>query len=349
MSLEKHIDFNQLTPDQFEELSFELLIKHGFTSITWRQGGADNGRDIEADFSFSNGVLGTFNEKFFFECKRYEKGVPPSELNSKIAWADAEKPQHIVFFISSYLTNNAREWLEKVKRDRFYKIHVIERKTLSRLLAQHDDLISKYFIRNKFINLLDETISKWTLHNLTPNFWTYYYLLDNLDKESLTTNQLVYLYVLYFTNYSKLEELENEIYHGIDISDHINELSEILKKKHSCDHSVLIDEFDFDTLSDEGYLKADEESNLKFKYDFIACEASTKKPDGKSYKLCYYLFRRLSENESIEIILHHTSSLDFKIRYSNTYKLQQFREALNLVNLRQPFQDEVLVLSSKMQ
>lgn len=348
MSIDKHINFNQLSPGQFEELCFELIIKHGFTSITWRQGGADNGRDIEADFSISNGLLGTFSEKFFFECKRYEKGVPPAELYSKIAWADAEKPQNLVFFISSYLTNNAREWIEKIKKDRFYKIHVLEGKSLIKILTQHDDLISKYFIKDKFINLLDETISKWTLHNLTPNFWTYYYLLENLDKESLTTNQLVYLYVLYFTNYSKLEELENEIYHGIIISDHLNELSELLKKKHSCDHSVLIGEFDFDVLSDEGYLKADEESNLKFNYDFIATEASTKKPDGKSYKLCYYLFRRLSSNESIEIILHHTSSLDFKIRYSNSYTFEQFKEALNLINLRKQFQDEVIKLSTNM-
>jgi hypothetical protein len=348
MSLEKHIDFNQLTPDQFEELCFELIIKHGFTSITWRQGGADNGRDIEADFSISNGMLGTFSEKFFFECKKYEKGVPPAELYSKIAWADAEKPQHIVFLISSYLTNNGREWIEKIKRDRFYKIHVIEGKTLSRILVQHDDIISKYFIKNKFINLLDETISKWTLHNLTPNFWTYYYLLENLDMESLTTNQIVYLYVLYFTNYSKLEELENEIYHGIIISHHINELSELLKKKHSCNQSVLIGESDIDTLSHEGYLKADEESNTKFKYDFIASEASTKKPDGKSYKLCYYLFRRLSANESIEIILHHTSSLDFKIRYTEDYSFNQYKEALNFLNIHREFQQEILDTSINM-
>lgn len=348
MSIEKHIDFNQLTPDQFEELCFELIIKHGFTSITWRQGGADNGRDIEADFSISNGMLGTFSEKFFFECKKYEKGVPPAELYSKIAWADAEKPQHIVFLISSYLTNNAREWIEKIKRDRFYKIHVIEGKTLSRILVQHDDIISKYFIKNKFINLLDETISKWILHNLTPNFWTYYYLLENLDMESLTTNQIVYLYVLYFTNYSKLEELENEVYHGIIISDHINEMSELLKKKHSCDHSVLIDESDLDTLSHEGYLKGDEESNLKFNYDFIATEASTKKPDGRSYKLCCYLFRRLSANESIEIILHHTSSLDFKIRYSDNYILEQYKESLHYLNIGKNLQDEVLAVSINM-
>lgn len=231
---EKHIDFKILTPTKFEELCFEIILRHGFSSVIWRQGGADNGRDIEATFTSSNGIIGTFNEKYFFECKKYDKGVPPAEIFSKIAWADAEKPQHLVFFISSYLSNGAREWLEKIKIDKYYKIHVIEGKELSHILSQHDDIVTKYFISNKYINLLNETIDKWIIHNLIPNFYTYQYILEHLEKEDLNIKHIVFLYTLYFVHYSKLEELENNIYHGIEITADINELSEILKKNSTC-------------------------------------------------------------------------------------------------------------------
>lgn len=343
--LEKHIDFKILTPDQFEELCFEIILRHGFSSVIWRQGGADNGRDIEAIFTSSNGIIGTFTEKYFFECKKYEKGVPPAEIFSKIAWADAEKPQHLVFFISSYLSNNAREWIDKIKRDKYYKVHIIEGKEFAGLVAQHDDIVSKYFITDKYTTLLNETVSKWVIHELTPNFNTFQYLLNHLEKQTLNVKYVVFLYTLYYVNYSSLEELENEIYYGVEIMPYIDELSEILKKKHNCNESVLTEEYNFETLSGEGFLDVDEDNISKFNYDFIACKASTKTEENGSFKLCYYLFRRLSETENIEILLYHNSSLEYKIRYSKNYKSVFYLEALDLLNLHGKYKDEVINLS----
>ena len=110
---EDDIDFLKLSDSQFEELCFDLLLFMDYQGLVWRQGGADSGRDIEGSRTVNNPLIGAYSEKWFFECKRYENAVSPEKLNSKIARADAENPQHLVFFISSYLSNNARTWIEK--------------------------------------------------------------------------------------------------------------------------------------------------------------------------------------------------------------------------------------------
>lgn len=85
------INFSQIGPTDFERLCQEILLKYGFKELVWRQGGADNGRDLEGYLSFDN-PFSIQKTKWFFECKHYSAGVAPEELNSKIAWADAEKP-----------------------------------------------------------------------------------------------------------------------------------------------------------------------------------------------------------------------------------------------------------------
>ena len=107
------IKFESISPKSFENICYDLLVNYNFNKLIWRKGGADNGRDIEGSYLFNNSIS-NIETKWFFECKHYTKGVPPADLNSKIAWADAENPRYLVFFISSYITTGARTWLEKI-------------------------------------------------------------------------------------------------------------------------------------------------------------------------------------------------------------------------------------------
>lgn len=52
-----NINFGLLSPTEFERLCFELLLKLGYSELAWRQGGADNGRDIEGSLNFSTPIL----------------------------------------------------------------------------------------------------------------------------------------------------------------------------------------------------------------------------------------------------------------------------------------------------
>jgi hypothetical protein len=127
---EQDIDFQTITDRRFEELCFDLLIRLGYKGLTWRQGSADSGRDIEGRYHVTNPLTESYDEKWFFECKRWSAGLPIIELNSKVAWADAERPKHLVVIVSSYITNDTRGWLEKIAVQKSYAIHVIEWKRL---------------------------------------------------------------------------------------------------------------------------------------------------------------------------------------------------------------------------
>ncbi len=190
---ESDIQFDKLTGQQFEELCFDLLMSYNFHSLTWRQGGSDNGRDIEAKFTITNPLIGSYDEKWLIECKHYTKGVPVDKLNSKIGWADAENPQHLLIVVSSYPTNDARQWLEKIAPAKPYKIHLIESKQLKSLILAVERLISKYFI-DPISKLFLEMQNNWRHHGILPDrdaFWT----IKELDLARLSVWELAFLWI----------------------------------------------------------------------------------------------------------------------------------------------------------
>ena len=71
-------------------------------------------RDIEGRFSATGPLIESYDEKWVFECKRWTAGVPIAKLDIKIAWADAERPKHLVIIVSSHITNDTRKWLEQI-------------------------------------------------------------------------------------------------------------------------------------------------------------------------------------------------------------------------------------------
>ncbi len=190
---EEDINFLKLTDVQFEEVCFELLLRLSYKRLVWRLGGADSGRDIEGQLATNNPLVGTYDEKWFFECKRYEAGVPAEQLNSKIAWADAEQPKHLVFFISSYLSNNARTWLEKASVHKSYAIHVIEGKQLKQLLLGFPEIVAKYLM-DQFTKLLVEARKNWLVHDILPDVETLSLLSADLNPMKLTTSELGFLW-----------------------------------------------------------------------------------------------------------------------------------------------------------
>jgi len=176
---ENDIDFLKLSDRQFEELCFDLLFSMDYHGLVWRQGGADSGRDIEGRRTVNNPLIGPYPEKWFFECKRYENAVSPEKLNSKIAWADAENPQHLVFFISSYLSNNARTWIEKIAINKSYAIHILEGKGLKRIILGFPEIVNNHF-RDSYSKLLLEHRKNWLIHNIMPEPETIFLLVKNL-------------------------------------------------------------------------------------------------------------------------------------------------------------------------
>ena len=297
-------------------------------------------------------MLGYYYDRFFIECKHHEKGVPPEKLNSKIAWADAEKPDHLVFMVSSYLTEKSRIWLEKIRSDKPYKIHVLEEAQLKRLISQHEDIIKKFFLKNDKVTLLNDTKKNWLIHGIVPSFTTLMFLFENLDIDSLPTSDLVFLYILYYSNYSKMEQLENRVYHGINVDDSIWHIEENLIKRATYRKSLITDYANIETLSSEGCLTGNDDDEQS-QYIFMSTDVLINDPSYSiknqlgvkvlvHHRLAIYLFKRLKNNQALEILLFRNSDFENNIRFIEKYSFEVFKEAVLSLDLRKEFQEEVL-------
>jgi len=146
------LPFYRLSPTQFEEFSFDLLQALEFVNVDWRKGTpmnsspADKGRDIVCQ-QLREDVDGSKHfETWFVDCKHYKKGVPPTELDNLLTWAQADRPDVILFMISGFLSNPAKEHLENYRRSNrpAFKIKYWERPQLERMARKKITLQRKH-------------------------------------------------------------------------------------------------------------------------------------------------------------------------------------------------------------
>jgi hypothetical protein len=146
------IQFERLNPTDFEEFCFALLEKLGLQQINWRKGTpkpaspSDSGRDIEAIFQVADPDGTRYRQRWFIECKHHERGVPPRELSNALTWATSERPDVLVFMVSGYLSNPAKDYLDAYIRNNrpTFRVNVWERSRLQTLAAQHVQLLLQF-------------------------------------------------------------------------------------------------------------------------------------------------------------------------------------------------------------
>ncbi|MGE9310810.1 restriction endonuclease [Niabella sp. CJ426] len=197
------IKFDELSPSGFENLCYDLLVKSNFQNLVWRRGGSDSGRDIEGTYIFQNSIRNK-EVRWFFECKHYlTGGVPPEHLSSKIAWADAEKPGYLVFILSSYLTNGARTWLEKINaQGKPYDIIVIEGEELKDRLSNFPDLVEQYFSIDRYLRMLAVLKDHKLKYNIEPSYEFLKEIIPNIDPTKLDLNDIGFLLNSFYSNYN---------------------------------------------------------------------------------------------------------------------------------------------------
>ncbi|MGL5234816.1 MAG: restriction endonuclease [Empedobacter falsenii] len=208
------INFEKISPKAFENLCYDLLVNYNFHNLIWRDGGGDNGRDIEANSNYSN-PFSTIEQKWFFECKHYSAGVPPTDLNSKIAWADAEQPNFLVFFISSYITTSARNWLEKISPQKNYKILLIEGANIKNRIIQYPDLVERYFSENHYEKLFKDIKDYKVKFNIDPSYEILKEIIENIDLNKLDKEDLGFIIFSFYSQYIVFEG-RNDYYDDFD-------------------------------------------------------------------------------------------------------------------------------------
>jgi hypothetical protein len=314
------LTLNQISPSEFERLSYELLLKYGFTELTWRQGGADHGRDIEGSLYFNN-QLHQHDTKWFFECKRYTAGVNVDDLTSKVAWADAEKPDYLVFFVASYLTTAAKDWLIKIQKNKFYKIIIIEGEELKTRLIEFPDLIERFFSTGLYQKLFSDIKNHWFAYSVDPSYEILKELSSNLNPEDLTINELGFLFISLYKQYDYFETRND--YYGDFNTEIFAPLYARLKELASVEKMALLVAFedDFSHLSGSGIMDkfgwledGDEIPEINEIYQYYALHLNP--GAGKEHwAIGHYLFFRLQTGDAFEVFSLQNSDFKTAIQY----------------------------------
>lgn len=234
---ESDIDFSKLENDQrFEELCFDLIQEMDFHSVNWRKGSADSGRDIEAIYYVKNKIIDTYTEKWFFECKYYSGGVPVDAVVSKFAWADVERPQHLVFITNSHFSDATKRWIEDRKELSHYKVHIFDGCNLKKIIMKSQFIIEKYFL-NIYNKILYGAIDRWIALDEISGSKTIDYLCENFEsyKKTIENNELIFLlYACVLHN-----RLSYDIYGNQKDVCYDNILNYLIKRKDVCNHLIF--------------------------------------------------------------------------------------------------------------
>lgn len=314
---EDDINFLTLSDGEFEEMCFELLIQMGYRGLIWRQGGADNGRDIEGYLETSNPLVGKISEKWFFECKRYEKGLPPEKMDSKIAWANAEQPQHFTVILSSYLTNNARTWLDRTKQGKPYFIHIIEGKYLKKLLLNYPTIISSYFC-NQYEKLLMEVQKNWLILGIEPDLNTIAPLVKHLDFSMLSENELGFLWSFAHITMSTLNEEQALEKGAVSLGSLCQHLTALSNSK----EPILLQETDFSTIEFTVGNNIWETEDVTFVSAKLILDSNAKHIPAVYTFICY-------EEEGLEVLVAATSDFPTRIRHIKTNASIEMKKSNN--------------------
>ena len=183
------VDFSNLGKTEFEELCYDLIKAKGFTNLDWRKGTgkpvspSDNSRDIMADKVITDIDKSTGLLRYFFECKHFEKGVPPTEIKGALTWAEAERPYCLVIIASNFLSNPCKLYIEKYIENNKpkFQIKIWENKTLELLLTDEKNICLNWKIDTQDMNY--SSINKYHLAYTTKSHLnTVKYLFNILDN-----------------------------------------------------------------------------------------------------------------------------------------------------------------------
>lgn len=110
----------ELTPQEFENLIFDLLTLSGLQNCVWRTPGSDGGRDIQGEYIHSDISGYSQKELWYIECKRYSNSVDWPTVWNKISYAEAKAADVLLVATTSSLTpqaiDNMNDWNSNKKQ-----------------------------------------------------------------------------------------------------------------------------------------------------------------------------------------------------------------------------------------
>lgn len=189
-----NLNFEHLSPTEFENFCYDLISEMTFRNVDWRKGtpkhasSADKGRDIQAELHREDIDKKHVVEQWFFDCKHYSKGVPPTALQDSLAWATAHRPHKLVFISSGFFSNPCKEFVEQYTEQNrpSFEIRLWELKDLEKFCSGAKTLLAKYGIGSvlearALMNPVHWETAKSNFHADIPSLIQ---VLDSVDGES---------------------------------------------------------------------------------------------------------------------------------------------------------------------
>ncbi|WP_326728832.1 restriction endonuclease [Streptomyces phaeochromogenes] len=144
--------YDDMTDTEFEEFCFELMRELGFVNVDWRKGTglnaspADGGRDIVAERQIEEFDGSVHLERWFVDCKKYQRGVPPDKITGLLAWATAERANVALVIASSFLSNPCKDYLKTYELNNRppFRVKYWERPQLGKMLEGRDEFVARY-------------------------------------------------------------------------------------------------------------------------------------------------------------------------------------------------------------
>ena len=135
----------KLTPTQFENLTYDLLLSLGMKNLEWRTPGADGGRDIEGEMFICDFSKIQTVEKWHIECKRYTDSVPWPTIHEKVAYGDTQKADFLLLITNSMPSPACRDEIKKWNdQKRFPRIRCWDGVKLEELILAEKAIRIKY-------------------------------------------------------------------------------------------------------------------------------------------------------------------------------------------------------------
>jgi hypothetical protein len=150
LKLIPEVSFEQFSPTEFEDFTYELLKEFKFKNIQREQKFNDRGVDFIAE-SYTKDIFGIpTKETWMVEVKFYKEErfsinslKQIIELYKYINREDAK----ILLVTNSILTSVAEEFIEEVKKDRNIEIKILDGVHLKKIVTKRKRLLNKYFLK----------------------------------------------------------------------------------------------------------------------------------------------------------------------------------------------------------
>jgi len=134
----------RLDPQEFENLSYDVLFLSGVQNLQWRTPSADGGRDLEGDLAVVDFSGETVRQHWYIECKRYSQSLNWPTVYEKLTVAINHAADYLLFITTSNFSPQCRDEVQRHNAKRSVQIRIWPFYYLERLLAIHGQVAVKY-------------------------------------------------------------------------------------------------------------------------------------------------------------------------------------------------------------